>query len=140
MIRVGLFGTTCESKWREELIDKLNLGKISYFNPVVDDWDESCIKNENREKKIDDLLLFVITPEMRGVYSIAEVTHASDTIKQRCIFCPLKEYNGKSFDESQWRSFKAICKLLKKNDTRIFYNLDDVAKYINTFAKNENIF
>lgn len=139
MIRIGLFGTTCDSVWREELINKLDLNNISYFNPVVDDWTEDCIEIENKEKKIDDILLFVITPELHGLYSIAEVTHASDTIKQRCVFCPLKEYGGKTFDLSQWKSIKAICKLLEENNTRIFYSLDKTAEYLNRIANNNKV-
>lgn len=139
MIRVGLFGTTSDSTWREELISKLDINNISYFNPVVDNWNEECIDIENEEKKKDDILLFVITPELQGFYSIAEATHASNVMKQKCIFCPIKKYGEKEFNLSQWKSIQAICKLLLENNTRIFYSLDDTADYLNRIAKSSKV-
>ena len=68
--KVFLGGTCNESTWRDELIKKL---KIDYFNPVVDDWTEECYKEELRQREICDYCLYVITPKMTGVYSIAEV-------------------------------------------------------------------
>ena len=75
-MKVFLGGTCNESAWREELIPML---KIDYFNPVVDDWNEEAYKNELRERKICDLCLYTITPEMAGVYSIAEVCWIQST-------------------------------------------------------------
>ena len=63
-------GTCNESTWRDKLISLL---KIDYFNPVVDDWTEECMIEERRQRVICDYVLYVITPLMTGVYSIAEV-------------------------------------------------------------------
>lgn len=46
MKRVFLGGTCNESKWREELISKLDLNSIEYFNPVVEDWTKECMEIE----------------------------------------------------------------------------------------------
>ena len=43
--KVFLGGTCNKSKWRDELIDLL---KIDYFNPVVDDWNEEAQKEEKK--------------------------------------------------------------------------------------------
>ena len=42
-------GGTCDSKWRDTLIKKL---KVDYFNPVVEDWDLECQKEELRQCEI----------------------------------------------------------------------------------------
>ena len=70
MKKVFLGGTCNESTWRDKLIKML---EIDYFNPVVDDWTEECYQEELRQRKICDYCLYVITPRMKGVYSIAEV-------------------------------------------------------------------
>lgn len=67
MVRVFLGGTCAETTWREELIEKLDSSKLSWFNPVVDDWTPECMKNEIRERNICDLVLYTITPRMKGV-------------------------------------------------------------------------
>ena len=106
MVRVFLGGTCAETTWREELIEKLDSSKLSWFNPVVDDWTPECMKNEIRERNICDLVLYTITPRMKGVYSIAEVVDDSNKQPSKTILCILKEDvdddgNKISFDKSQ---------------------------------------
>ena len=47
MKKVFLGGTCAETVWREKLISML---KIDYFNPVVPDWTEECMKQERYER------------------------------------------------------------------------------------------
>ena len=88
MKKVFLGGTCAETVWREKLISML---KIDYFNPVVPDWTEECMKQERYEREHDDYCLYVITPSMQGVYSIAEVIDDSNKRPQKTIFAYLKE-------------------------------------------------
>ena len=67
-MKVFLGGTCNNSQWRKRLISKL---KIDFFNPVIDDWNEEAQINEIRERQNADYCLYVITPLMTGVYSIA---------------------------------------------------------------------
>jgi len=67
MIKVFLGGTCNESKWREELI---NLLKIDYFNPIVENWTGDCMEEERKQRNNCDFVLYTITPKMTGVYSI----------------------------------------------------------------------
>lgn len=126
--RVFLGGTTNDSKWRDELIPLLN---ISYFNPVVKTWDEKAKQNEFNERKNDDFLLYTITPKMLGYYSIAELI--CDVIKKpnKTIFCLLKKDENKTFNDKQLNSFEMIAKMVKDNGGKVFYNLQDVANYLN---------
>jgi hypothetical protein len=88
MKKVFLGGTCNESKWRDELIKLL---KIDYFNPVVEDWTPECMAEEIRQRETCDYCLYVITPRMSGVYSIAEVIDDSNKRSQRTLFCFLGE-------------------------------------------------
>ena len=54
--KVFLGGTCNGSKWRKDLI---NLLKIDYFDPVVDNWTPECQKEENRQRAICDFNLYV---------------------------------------------------------------------------------
>ena len=121
---VFLGGTCAESTWREELIEKL---EIDYFNPVVDDWTPECMKEEIRQRKICDYVLYVITSEMEGVYSIAEVVDDSNKSPEKTVFCVLE----KGFNKGQKKSLDQVEEMVKDNGATVCDNLDDVAKYLN---------
>ena len=130
---VGLFGTCNDTTWREDIIKKLP-SNFEYFNPVVDDWNEDCIVNENKHKEDDDFIVFVITPNMKGVYSIAEVADLSNK-RDNVIFCVLYsdvDSNGGivTFDEQQKKSFDAVKSLLANNGVTICNSLNDIIKYL----------
>ena len=109
--KVFLGGTCAETTWREELIVMLKENDISYFNPVVEDWTEECIGVEENEKdNICDIHLYVITKEMKGVYSIAEIM-ASALTGKNTIFVVIDD----GFDEGQIRSLSATAKLARKH-------------------------
>lgn len=72
--RIFLGGTCNGSTWRNELIPHL---PCEYFNPVVEDWTPDCIVIENLEKDIKcDTHLYVLTPDMKGIYSIVEMMNS----------------------------------------------------------------
>lgn len=126
---VFLGGTCNETTWRDELISKL---KINYFNPIVKDWNKQAQENELKKRETCDYLLYVITPKMQGVYSIAEVIDDSNKRPNKTIFCFL-EYDGKKyFDESQKKSLRAVGKLVESNGGKWFTSLDQIAKYLNS--------
>ena len=109
MKRVFLGGTCNESTWREELIKLL---EVSYFNPVVDDWTSACVENENKEKyEKCDVLLFVITKEMTGVYSIAEMVESCFLDNKITVYNIIPD----GFDERQLRSLKAVEGIMVRN-------------------------
>lgn len=136
--KVFLGGTCNESQWRENLIPLL---RIDYFNPVVKDWTEECMVEEQREKEICDFCLYVITPLMTGVYSIAEVIDDSNKRPNKTIFCFLNtdfvnavnEYGiiRKTFDYGQIKSLDQVGKMVERNGGKYFRSLTDVANYIN---------
>ena len=126
--KVFLGGTCNESTWRDELIKKL---KIDYFNPVVDDWTEECYKEELRQREICDYCLYVITPRMTGVYSIAEVIDDSNKRPEKTIFCFLFNDNSKRFDKGQIKSLDKVGIMVENNGGKYFKSLDEVAEFLN---------
>jgi len=129
-MKVFLGGTCAGSKWREELIPKL---KLDYFNPVVDDWDEMAYMQELYEREHCDFVLYTITPEMQGVYSIAEVVDDSNKRPHKTILCILG--SKEDFDNSHFNSlYKALTKvglMVRKNGGKCFDSLTNVALYLN---------
>ena len=126
--RVFLGGTCNESKWRENLIKLL---KIDYFNPVVEDWTPECMEEEIRQRKLCDYCLYVITPKMTGVYSIAEAVDDSNKKPKQTIFCVLKKDEYKKFDKGQLKSLISVGKMIEKNGGVFLMNLYDLAKRLN---------
>ena len=127
-MKVFLGGTCAESEWREKLIPLL---KCDYFNPVVEDWTPECQENEEREKKICDYHLYVITPKMQGVYSIAEAVNDSKNVLRICIFCVTKEEDDRDWTKSELKSLDATAKLIERNGGVVLNSLEDVANFLN---------
>ena len=135
MNKIFLGGTCAETTWRDELIPYLEKSNIEYFNPVVKDWTPVCQAIEEEEKNhICNVHLYVITKEMLGLYSIAEVIHSAHlanmygTSVDSVIFAIL--------DEGTWqiherKSFDAIMKLIKNiapnnSITCYIYNIEEL--------------
>ena len=122
--KVFLGGTCVKSTWRDELIPML---EIDYFNPVVSEWNEEAQKQEVKERKECNFVLYVITSEMEGVYSIAEVIDDSNKRPNTTILCVL--YKG--FDDKQKKSLQAVEKMVEENKGMVFKTLKEVADYLN---------
>ena len=128
-MKVFLGGTCNDSNWRNNLISLL---KIDYFNPVVDDWTPDCMAEEIKQRNECDFCLYVITPKMTGVYSIAEVVDDSNKRPQKTIFCILPTDDGLSFTDGQLRSLNQVGKMIKSNGGHWFGDLLTVAEFLNS--------
>lgn len=142
MKKVFLGGTCNESKWRDKLIPML---KVYYFNPVVDDWTEECYQEELRQRRTCGYCLYVITPRMTGVYSIAEVIDDSNKRPERTIFClldkdtnPAKDISSDwkiddyiYFDKGQLKSLDKVGAMVERNGGIYLESLEEVADYLN---------
>ena len=115
MNRVFLGGTCADTTWREELIPYLEKFGIDYFNPVVKDWTPECqiIEEEEKNHKCN-IHLYVITKEMMGTYSVAEIIHSSHlanmygTSVDKVVFAVLDEG---TWQKHERKSFDAIMRL-----------------------------
>lgn len=131
---IFLGGTCNGSKWRDEFVKLLN-SHVTYFNPVVEDWNEASYDIELKHREKDNFTLYCITPEMEGFYSIAEVVDDSNKRPQNTIFCYLKKYGGKEFSEVEYKSIMRTVMLVANNGGRVFSNLKDCAKYLNRIVE-----
>lgn len=113
---IFLGGTCNDSNWREEFTKYwrvLNKGsETELFDPVIKDrdWTPEDAEKENIVKDTAKLNLFVITPEMTGVYSIAEAVDCSHNGK---VFLAIYDKNN-TFDMSRW-NFDSVGNIIKKN-------------------------
>lgn len=132
--RVFLGGTCNNSTWRKELISMLD---IDYFNPVVEDWTPECMDEEIRERNLCDYVLYVITPEMTGVYSIAEVVDDSNKRPEKTVFCIIEyvDYPDRGetfqFDKHNMKSLNSVKKMVKENGATVCDSLQEVADFLN---------
>lgn len=126
--KVFLGGTCNDSNWRERLIPLLN---IDYFNPVVENWTPECREEEIKQRNDCDYCLYVITPKMEGVYSIAEVVDDSNKRPDKTIFCFLEKDEESEFSPAQITSLTAVKKMVEKNGGNWFSNLESIADYLN---------
>lgn len=113
-MKIFLGGTCGVSTWRNELFPVLDQEGIEYFNPVVDDWDDDAVKEENYQKALCDVHLYTITPLMHGAYSIAEAVESVMSGKFT-IFNVLPKDQSKRFDEQQINSLLQIGKLIHRH-------------------------
>ena len=139
MYSVFLGGTCNGSTWRDELIPMLDQNKIDAFNPVVETWDEEAQKNEDFHKANDDFTLYVLTPEMRGVYGVFEVAMDSCKRPGRVLACILNERDGKTFDPFVQKNMIKIKKDLIDNGVLVFDDLSQIAEYLNNLEEKKTL-
>ncbi|MEJ2416969.1 MAG: nucleoside 2-deoxyribosyltransferase domain-containing protein [Exilibacterium sp.] len=130
-MKVFLGGTCNGSTWRDDLIKSL---KIDYLNPVVEDWTPECKKEEIRQREECDFCLYVITPKMTGVYSIAEAVDDSNKRPEKTCVCILVCDGGERFSNAQIQSMQQTLRLVAANGAAVFCNLRDAASFLNSKA------
>ena len=130
--RVFLGGTYAGPDYRNEFIPLL---KCDYFNPVVTDWDEKAQDRENKAKEDCGVSLYVLTPYMEGVFSIAEIVEDAITRRvNRTVVCIIKEYKGIKFSDKVSKSMNALKSMLAKHNCKVFDNLTDTAAEVNRIS------
>lgn len=144
MAKVFLGGTCSHSKWRDLLIENKAMGaklEIDYFNPVVVDWKPECQAEEIKQREECDYILYVITPRMSGVYSIAEVVEDSIKRPEKTIFAIINadtlddvSQQITHFSDSQLKSLKAVAGLVKRNGATVLNSLKQIRDYLNSKA------
>lgn len=114
-----LGGTCAGMKWRDELMPMLDKFGVKYFNPIVKNWTEKCIEIEEDEKNNKcNCHLYVITPDMQGTYSIAEIVHSAHlanmygTSVDKMMFVILN-YKDKPWQKHEIKSLYAVMKLVE---------------------------
>lgn len=125
-------GGTCNgSTWREDLISKLDK-KVEFFNPVVPDWTPECQTREDKAREESRYVLFVITSQMTGVFSIAEAVDCSNKRPESTLFVYLPD----GFDKVQIKSLETTARMISRNGAKVFSSLEELAVFLNS-AYNE---
>ena len=113
-------GGTCPDwngkQWRDEVQEILDEKGISYFNPIVKDWTPECREIDEHEKSEKcDCELYILTPSMKGVFSIAEIINAAYEVSVGGYGCLLFGILGNKDDwgDSMWKSLEATVDLVK---------------------------
>jgi Nucleoside 2-deoxyribosyltransferase like len=133
--KVFLGGTCGDSKWREIIKPLL---KIDYFDPVCSgEWTQEAYLRELQERENSDFVMYVITPKMTGVYSIAEVVDDSNKRPEKTLFCFLETDDDMAFNKVQMKSLGAVAKMVKKNGGRVFDTLTEMADFLNASSETE---
>ena len=135
-MKVFLGGTCNESNWRNRIIPMLEVG---FFNPVVDDWTPDCMAEELRQREECDVCLYVITPKMTGVYSVAEVIDDSNKRPARTVFVRLRDDGDEKFTDGQWKSLGAVAQMVERNGGTAFDSLKSAALHINALTPNAEL-
>jgi hypothetical protein len=129
MKKVFLGGTCNGSTWRDTLIP--NLTKIEYFNPVVPNWTQECQAEEVKQRETCDYCLYVITPKMTGIYSIAEVVDDSNKRPDKTLFLFLDKDEDVTFTPHQLKSLRQTAKMVEQNGARVFENMAQLVNFLN---------
>ena len=134
MNKIFLGGTCNNSTWRSQ-IEKLIQAPM--FNPVVDDWTKECqaIEMDEKENKCN-IHLYVITSEMTGVFSIAEVI---DSVHNKTKIT-LLHVMPDGFNKVQLKSLEAVVNLVKLRGGIAFFNknLNKTVEILNHLENNTN--
>ena len=128
MKKVFLGGTCNGSSWRDELIKDL---RIDYFQPQGEEWTPEMMEEEIKQRAECDFCLYVITPKMTGVYSIAEVVDDSNKRPGKTIFCYLASDEDQIFSAAQIKSLEQTGKMITKNGAQFFKTFAEIADYLN---------
>lgn len=133
-MKIFLGGTCNQSRWREQLIEGLNM---AYFNPVVEDWNEDRRQEELRQRELCDFCLYVLTPKMTGFYAVAEAVEDAVKRPEKVVFCALRRDGGDEFTPFQVKSLQAVAELIERNIGRpTFTDLDALRAWLNRQAAN----
>ena len=107
--KVFLGGTCAGTTWREQVIENI---MVPFFNPIVADWTTECKEEEMFQKEdLCNVHLYVITKEMKGVFSIAEAVNSSNQKGITTILHVIPD----QFEKEQLKSLTAVCDMVNKN-------------------------
>ena len=128
-MKVFLGGTVDGYDWIETVIDRIKCS-MQYFNPIVEDYDEKAKEREDKEKEKCDVLLFVITNDIAGVYSIAEATEYAVRRGHRVVFCNLYTRDQTDAEIRMKGSIDHTAELLSKYTRYVCRDLDQAIRYL----------
>ena len=144
-------GGTCDERydWREEFLNKIDL-PISYYDPYIRpgddmDWDENARRAEEEAKANARLQLYVITSDMRGCFSIEEITEAvmgRKSFLNRGVCVAVLDYRD-GFTPDMKKSLQACVERWERLGAHMCFSMDEIVQYVredwrNRYPTNRN--
>lgn len=126
----GTIGYPIVSIWRDDLVPYLN-NDVDVFNPVVADWNDQARINEEYAREHADFVVYGITPEGKGLFSIYEITSDSFLRPKNTILMVLGYYGGETFSEEDAYAWEQIVKKIASNGVRIAHSIQELANILN---------
>lgn len=135
MVKVFLGGTTKGYDWRGVIEREFeHHDGIELFNPIVKDWNDEAINIENEYKKTCDVCLYLITPHLEGIYSIAEAVDDSNKRPEKTVFVYVddtKHRGGKyTFTKCMKKSLEVTKQMIVSNGAKSFDSLEELIGYL----------
>lgn len=136
-MKVFLGGTCGKSIWRDELIPILSDAGIEFYNPVIKGRrriDVDRLREINYRESCD-FVLYVITPDIRGVYSIAEVIDDSNKRPDKTLFLYLSETDDKKYPlNGMTYSLKEVGEMVERNHGKWFRSWEELVDFLKGFG------
>lgn len=88
-------------------------------------------------RETSDFVVYGITNDIQGVYSIAEVADDSNKRPEKTLFLNLYDINADNASKEMHKSLQAVENLLKENDVKVFNSIEDIAEFLNLAANVE---
>ena len=135
---VFLGGTIGGRNWREEFLElvKEKKSKIRCFNPIVSEWTKECIELENFVKHHAIYHIYVLSPAMRGCYTIAEMVNSAHESDKKTYVYIMDEDNvdGEpiTWDARMKNSVTAVRNMLIEHGAVIADSISDMVDKIIT--------
>lgn len=132
----GTGGKYAKSTWRDTFIEQLNPG-ITYFNPIVaGEWTAEDQELELQHRGLARFVLYVISPLLAGLYSVAELIDDSNKRPDQTLFHFLEVDSAgrgaiKTWSEAASKSNKMVTRMAVENGARQFDSLPDIAEFLN---------
>ena len=130
-------GGTKDSNWRDDFIKKMHLknSRIKCYNPIVENWTTECIELENLVKQHSRYHVYVITPNMSGVYSIAElIDSVHDHSKKVYFYIEQSDISNlslvKIWSIPQRNSLNAVSNLVKQHGGKVASSMEELVEMI----------
>jgi len=130
MSDIFLGGACGNSSWRDRLIPALQEHNITYFNPVVTDWNEEAMEIEEREKENSKFRLYVLSPRTYGYYSIAEAVDDSNKCPEKVIFYIMEEDGATEYSESLLKHLNKVKDIVGSNGGYVAEDFPDIVDYV----------
>lgn len=120
---IALFGTVGKTTWRDELMEHVkgivaDQSGLKFFDPRVENWTPEDRIREQQAKALCGILVFVITPQQEGWYTLLELFEAAYHAQfgKSVFICFEDDHLGQKFEYHQRNSIDAVCSMLADFD------------------------